>query len=173
MRFNFCGTELSPSCKHYMDNHFCLDSCDPYMMPYYNRIRREFYEVPLCEASCKSWFQACGQEQFCARNLVIQYKWQFNKTFDGIVNNCYKGAECRPVSVIYDNHKDFCETIFNGFYKIQDGGKCVHMNFDVNKNNPNASLHQPLLIFSFSLAFTAASIPIALYLLWTITRSNF
>ncbi|XP_013420318.1 folate receptor gamma [Lingula anatina] len=129
---------LSDMCKRYFVRDLCFYECSPNVGPWLVQESRTWrkermYHAPLCETDCNTWYNECKNEKTCLDN------WSnggFN--FSSGVNTCPTGKPCKPFHEIFGNATNFCETIWDGSWKVTPDDKpCMKMWFDATKENPN------------------------------------
>jgi folate receptor len=70
------------------------------------KIRNErFYQVPLCQSDCITWFAACADDYTCTDNWLRNWVWNEHG------NHCQKEFECKTFKETFGTAENFCEKV--------------------------------------------------------------
>jgi folate receptor len=167
---------MSDKCRTRFLQELCLYECDPYLATWIvkdtsKKIRNErFFGIPLCKQDCYAWFDDCRYDYTCAKNWNNEFKWL--KTENGSKNVCMDYAKCDTFENVFGCAENFCQSIWDGSFRVpnNDSEPCISFNF--NGDNPNArveSYYESLINESNSLKF---QIKFSLILLFLICYFN-
>ncbi|KAF8563894.1 hypothetical protein P879_06231 [Paragonimus westermani] len=56
----------------------------------------------------------------CVRDWSVEFEWHSGK------NTCPSEKECKSFSSIYKHSKDFCESIWDGSWRVERSDRCFH-----------------------------------------------
>ncbi|CAM1313449.1 FOLR1 (predicted) [Pycnogonum litorale] len=139
--FNHCkrttNKQMSENCMKHFRQDLCFYECSPNQGPWVVKQKKTFREerfvgVPLCMSDCVSWWNACRDDYTCTNNWARNFKWK------NMVNVCPYNAVCQKFSKIYSNAADFCETVWDGSWKVvSDDKTCMRIWFNSTLGNPN------------------------------------
>lgn len=104
------NTRMSDECRRHFMQDLCFYECEPNVKPWVVKVNRTFakeriFKVPLCASDCESWWNACKFDYTCAYNWARGFKWINGK------NVCPQNSLCQPLYKVYDNAKQFCESV--------------------------------------------------------------
>ncbi|CAB3385638.1 Hypothetical predicted protein [Cloeon dipterum] len=136
--FEHCSQKLSPRCKKHFVQDLCFYECSPNVGPWIvsvkMKIRKErFYQVPLCQSDCDSWFEACQDDLTCIRNWIREFDWKSGKNYCPATS-----TGCKKFKNIWEKASDFCEEVWDHSWKVvPDSENCMRLWFNGNLGNPN------------------------------------
>ncbi|XP_018904498.2 folate receptor beta isoform X1 [Bemisia tabaci] len=130
---------MSERCRRHFIQDLCFYECSPNVGPWVVKVphkqsKERFFEVPLCQIDCDSWFDACRHDYTCAEIWGRNgFQWK-NHT-----NYCKESSTCRTFEEVYNNNaKNFCEKVWDYSWKVlSDDQPCMRMWFNNSMDNPN------------------------------------
>ncbi|XP_029843961.2 folate receptor gamma isoform X2 [Ixodes scapularis] len=138
---DFCeeqtGQKMRDVCKKHFHRDLCFYECEPNIGPWVVKVKRKlsrerFFEAPLCESDCNTWWQDCRFEYACTPN------WPRGFKFGGGKNSCPKDSKCVPFHEMYKNASDFCSQVWDHSWRVvPDDRPCMRLWFDGSMGNPN------------------------------------
>ncbi|EEC09137.1 folate receptor 3 precursor, putative, partial [Ixodes scapularis] len=81
---DFCeeqtGQKMRDVCKKHFHRDLCFYECEPNIGPWVVKVKRKlsrerFFEAPLCESDCNTWWQDCRFEYACTPNWPRGFKF--------------------------------------------------------------------------------------------------
>lgn len=142
--FDFCekqtGVKMTPACRKHFHRDLCFYECEPNIGPWVVKVKRKianerFYEVPLCESDCKTWWEDCLFDYACTPNWARGFKYSGGK------NTCPENARCITVKEMYGNASNFCSQVWDHSWRVMpDDRPCMRLWFDGSKGNPNKAV---------------------------------
>ncbi|KAK7097194.1 folate receptor gamma-like [Littorina saxatilis] len=136
--WNHCGA-LSPKCTQHFVKDLCFYECSPnvgpYLQPDVRKVRNNRYQnVPLCQATCSSWWEDCKMDTTCTDNWTQNFNWSTGQ------NKCPTDATCDTFKKVFKNATHFCENIWDhGFRVVPDTQDCFRLWFS-DDENPNEAV---------------------------------
>lgn len=121
--WNNCG-DFGPKCQAYLKEVECFYQCSPNVGYWKGAYQGSFAKVPLCGKFCDSWFDACRNENTCAKNWIMDFK--MNSYGE---NSC--NGTCKTFAAVYGDGKGLCESMWGDsfVYKIHKvDNDCMHLN---------------------------------------------
>ncbi|KAF5399232.1 Folate receptor [Paragonimus heterotremus] len=116
---------ISKKCAQFFLRDLCHYECSPHMGPWLVKTSRKIgleraFGVPLCVDDCNAWWDACKTDQTCVRDWSVEFEWHSGQ------NTCPSEKECKTFSSIYKNSTDFCESIWDGSWRVEPSDQCFH-----------------------------------------------
>ncbi|CAH0392840.1 unnamed protein product [Bemisia tabaci] len=126
---------MSERCRRHFIQDLCFYECSPNVGPWVVKVphkqsKERFFEVPLCQIDCDSWFDACRHDYTCAEIWGRNgFQWK-NHT-----NYCKESSTCRTFEEVYNNNaKNFCEKLRLYVFEqyLREGGDTGKLEKSVN-----------------------------------------
>lgn len=165
---------FSKKCENFMKEVECFYQCSPNVGYWKGQFRGSFVGVPVCSTFCDAWFDACQDDQTCAKNWITGF--DYDKSGN---NKCKTTGKCRTFSDVYGNGTSLCNSMWGTSFKYtvsQKANDCMHLTGVNNGSNPNVlrkntmvaetyfSIGSGSLALEASKSFAVVSIMIATYL---------
>lgn len=130
---------LAPACKQRFFDQLCFSLCSPDLGPWIEvddeTGNERLQGIPVCESECNKWWWPCQNEITCASNWA--------KGFDKSsgTNQCMAGSECLTYTEQFGNAKTFCESIWDGAFKVvPDTETCMQFTYSPGAISPNRKI---------------------------------
>ncbi|XP_068130324.1 retbindin [Hyperolius riggenbachi] len=106
-----CGP-LSPRCEEYISRVQCMYLCSPHISKWgLPGTVAGIHELPLCDAFCDEWFEACKEDLICSRHSNAD-------------RNCSKG--CISYAQKFGSGGKLCDTIWkHSFVAVTEQCFCI------------------------------------------------